>query len=116
MLYYALKLIVSAGLIVAISEVAKRSTGLAALIASLPLTSLLAFVWLHLEASPAERIAELSDQIFWLVLPSLLLFLLLPLLLRHGLSFWLSLGLSVTATAAGYAALLAALRRLGVAL
>lgn len=114
MLYYALKLVVSALLIVAISEIAKRSTGLAALLASLPLTSLLAFVWLHLEASPAERIAELSDQIFWLVLPSLLLFVLLPILLRHGLGFWLSLGLSVAATAGGYVALLAVLRRMGV--
>lgn len=116
MLYYALKLIVSAVLIVAISEIAKRSSGLAALLASLPLTSLLAFVWLHLEATPPERIAELSDQIFWLVLPSLLLFVLLPLLLRHGVSFWSSLGLSVAATAGGYLALLAVLRRVGVAL
>lgn len=115
MLYYATKLVVSALLIVAISEIAKRNTGIAALVASLPLTSLLAFVWLHAEDVPAERIAELSSQIFWLVLPSLLLFLLLPLLLRHGLGFWLSLGLSVAATAGGYAALLPLLRRWGVA-
>lgn len=115
MAYYALKFIISALLVVGISEIAKRSTGFAALLASLPLTSLLAFVWLHIEDSPPERIAELSSQIFWLVLPSLLLFLLLPLLLRHGLSFWLSLGLSVAATAGGYLALFAVLRRLGVA-
>ncbi len=115
MLYYALKVIVSALLIVAISEIAKRSTGFAALVAALPLTSLLAFVWLYLEDSPPERIADLSSQIFWLVIPSLLLFLLLPLLLRHGLNFWLSLGLSVAATAGCYAAILPLLRRLGVA-
>lgn len=115
MAYYAFKFIISALLVVGISEIAKRSTGLAALLASLPLTSLLAFVWLHVEDSPPERIAELSSQIFWLVLPSLLLFLLLPLLLRHGLNFWLSLGLSVAATAGGYLALFAVLRRLGVA-
>jgi hypothetical protein len=116
MLYYALKVIISALLIVAISEIAKRSTGFAALVASLPLTSLLAFVWLHMEASPTERIAELSSQIFWLVLPSLLLFLLLPFLLKHGLSFWVSLGLSVTATAGCYLALIPLLRRMGVTL
>ncbi len=116
MLYYALKVIVSALLIVAISEIAKRSTGFAALVASLPLTSLLAFVWLHMEASPPERIAELSSQIFWLVLPSLLLFLLLPLLLKHGLGFWVSFGLSVAATAGCYIALLPLLRRMGVGL
>lgn len=114
MLYYALKVIISALLIVGIAEIAKRSTGFAALLASLPLTSLLAFVWLHLDGSPAAQIAELSSQIFWLVLPSLLLFLLLPLLLRHGLNFWISLSLSAAATAACYLALLPLLRRMGV--
>ncbi|CAG9933101.1 DUF3147 family protein [Candidatus Nitrotoga arctica] len=114
MLYYALKVIISALLIVAISEIAKRSTGFAALVASLPLTSLLAFIWLHMDASPPERIAELSSQIFWLVLPSLLLFLLLPFLLKHGLSFWVSLGLSMATTAGCYIALLPLLRRMGV--
>lgn len=116
MAYYAAKVLVSALLIVAISELAKRSTGVAALIASLPLTSLLAFVWLHVEDAPNERIAALSGQIFWLVLPSLLLFVLLPLLLRHGLNFWLSLALSAGATAATYLALLPLLRRFGVEL
>ncbi len=116
MFHYAIKVVVSALVVVAVSEIAKRSTGFAALVASLPLTSLLAFVWLHLEASPSARIAELSGQIFWLVLPSLLLFLLLPILLRHGLGFWASLGLSSAATAGAYLALLPLLRRIGVGL
>ena len=116
MLYYAIKAILSALLIVAISEIAKRSSGFSALIASLPLTSLLAFVWLHIEGAPSEQIAELSRQIFWLVLPSLLLFLLLPLLLKHGVNFWVSLGLSVGATAGCYLAILPLLRRMGVSL
>lgn len=116
MLYYALKVIISALLIVAISEIAKRSTALAALLAALPLTSLLAFIWLHVEATPPEKIADLSSQIFWLVLPSLLLFLLLPLLLKQGVGFWVSLGLSVAATAGCYLALLPLLRRMGVGL
>lgn len=114
MLYYAIKVIISALLIVAVSEIAKRSTGFAALVASLPLTSLLAFVWLHMETASPDKIADLSSQIFWLVLPSLLLFLLLPLLLKHGLSFWVSLGLSMAATAGCYIALLPLLRRMGV--
>ena len=116
MLYYALKVIISALLIVAISEIAKRSTGFAALVASLPLISLLAFVWLHMEASTSDHIAELSSQIFWLVLPSLLLFLMFPLLLRHGWGFWVSLGVSVAATGGCYIALLPLLRRMGVGL
>lgn len=116
MIYYVLKVVISALLIVAISEIAKRSTGFAALVASLPLTSLLAFIWMRMEGSPPERIGELSGQIFWLVLPSLVLFLLLPLLLKYGLNFWLSLGLSVTVTAGCYLALLPLLRRMGVGL
>lgn len=116
MIYYALKIALSALLIIAISEIAKRSTGFAALIASLPLTSLLAFIWLHVEDTPGEKIAELSSQVFWLVLPSLVLFLLLPILLRQGLNFWLSMSISIAATAGCYAAMLPLLRRMGVAL
>ncbi len=116
MLYYAVKVIVSAALIVAISEIAKRSTAVGALVAALPFTSLLAIVWLHLEAAPPARIADLSSQIFWLVLPSLVLFLLFPVLLKHGLNFWLSLGVSVAATSGCYLALLPLLRRMGVGL
>lgn len=116
MLYYTLKVILSAVLIVAISELAKRSAGLAALLASLPLISLLAFIWLHLEGAPPAQIADLASQIFWLVIPSFLLFLLLPVLLKHGFSFWLSLGVSVAATAGCYLAMLPLLRRFGVSL
>jgi len=116
MFYYILKFFVSALVIVLISEIAKRSTGFAALIASLPLTSLLAIIWLHLDGSDSTQIAGLSGQIFWLVLPSLVFFLVLPLLLKHGLGFWLSLGLSVTTTLACYFVLLPLLRRFGVQL
>ncbi len=114
MFYYAVKLAVSAIVIAAIAEIAKRSTGFAALVASLPLTSLLAFVWLHAEGVESARIAELSGQIFWLVLPSLILFLLLPQLLRSGMGFWLSLAISVSATAAGYLVMMPLLRKFGV--
>lgn len=114
MLYYAVKVILSALVIVAVSEIAKRSTAFAALVASLPLTSLLAFAWLRLEGESETRIAALSGQIFWLVLPSLVLFVVLPWLLRAGLAFWLSLAIAIAATAASYGAMLFALRRIGV--
>lgn len=116
MFYYILKFSVSALIIVLISEIAKRHSGFAALVASLPLTSLLAIVWMHIDGAESLQIATLSNQVFWLVLPSLLLFLLLPLLLRHGLGFWLSLGLSVTTTVTCYLILLPLLRRVGVQL
>ncbi|MFN0315485.1 MAG: DUF3147 family protein [Burkholderiales bacterium] len=116
MLYYAVKIALSAALIVAISEIAKRHTGFAALIASLPLTSLLAFVWMYVESGSTQQISELSTQVFWLVIPSLALFILLPVFIKTGLGFWLSLGLSTAATAGLYVALIPLLRRAGVTL
>ena len=90
------------------------STGFAALVASLPLTSLLAFVWLHLDGTAASEIGTLSRQIFWLVLPSLILFLLLPVLLERGIAFWPSLGFSMLATVGGYFLMLWALKKFGM--
>lgn len=115
MLYYAVKILLSATILVAISELAKRHSGLAALLASLPLTSLLAFVWLHVEGSQPAALAELSLQIFWLVLPSLALFVALAWLLRNGLGFWPALGLAALVTVGAYQLMLLALRRFGVA-
>jgi hypothetical protein len=114
MFYYVVKIAVSAALITAISEIAKRNSGFAALIAALPLTSILAFVWMQWDGAAPEKIAELSVQIFWLVIPSLALFLILPLLLKQGLAFWPSLALAAAATAACYFLLLPALRKFGV--
>ena len=116
MVYYAFKVLISALLIVAITELSKRNSGLAALLASLPLTSLLAFIWLHMEGTAASEIATLSTQIFWLVLPSLLLFMLLPLLIKQGWGFGLSLAVSAAVTAGGYLAMRPLLARFGVML
>ena len=113
---YALKIGLSALILVAIAEVAKRSTFWAAAVASLPLTSLLAFVWLYLDTGDLQKIATLSGSIFWLVLPSLLLFVLLPLLLRSGLGFWFSLAASIAATALAYLGMIKLLGMLGIRL
>ena len=113
---YALKIGLSALILVAVAEVAKRSTFWAAAVASLPLTSLLAFVWLYLDTGDVQKIATLSGSIFWLVLPSLLLFVLLPLLLRSGLGFWFSLAASIAATALAYLGMIKLLGMLGIRL
>lgn len=114
MLYFVIKVLITATVIVAISEIAKRSTVWAALLASLPLTSLLAFMWIYLESGDAQRVAQLSHSIFWLVLPSLPLFLLLPFLLRASVPFWASLALACATTALLYAAMLWVLPRVGI--
>jgi hypothetical protein len=101
-LQIAIKVLISAGVIVAVSELAKRSGLLGAALASLPLTSLLAFVWLYLETGDIELVAKLSTDIFWLVIPSLLLFVVLPVMLRAGMGFWLSLLAASAASIIGY--------------
>jgi len=116
MTQYALKVMISAVMIVAISEIAKRSSALGAVIASLPLTSLLAFLWLYGETGDTAKIAELSKGVFWYVLPSLVLFIALPLLLNAGINFWASLALSCALTFGAYLAMTAVLARFGVTL
>ena len=102
MTQYILKILVSATLLVVISEIAKRSSFWAAALASLPLTSLLAFVWLYLDSGETEKVVQLSYGIFWLVLSSLVLFIVFPMLLRGGLNFWLSLIAACFVTACAY--------------
>jgi hypothetical protein len=99
---YTLKVVVSVLVIVTVAEIGKRNTFWAAALASLPLTSLLAFVWLYLDTGDSGKVMALSQGIFWLILPSLVLFIVLPLLLRGGLGFWPSLGTACFVTAAAY--------------
>jgi len=115
MLAVATKIIVTAVLVVAIAEVAKRSTLTAAILASVPLTSVLAMVWLYADTGDSEKVAVLAGGIFWLVLPSLALFIALPLLLRAGWPFGASLLASTALTVACYFAMIALLKRLGIA-
>jgi len=114
--YYLVKLALSASIIVAVSEIAKRSSFFGALIASLPLTSLLALIWMYIDKTETKAIADLSRSIFFLVLPSLAFFLLFPVLLTKGLHFWVSLGISVAATIVLYGLLVWVLQLLHVTL
>ena len=116
MFYYLVKLALSAGIIVAVSEIAKFNVGLGALIKSLPLISIIAMIWLYVDTRDTARIAELSVSTFWLVLPTLPMFLVLPGLLRSGLGFYASLAIAVGVMAACYAAMLPLLARLGIAI
>ncbi len=113
---YLVKVLVSAAVVVAVAEIAKRSSFVGGLLASLPLTSLLAFVWLWHDTRDAQKIAALSTSILWLVLPSLVLFLALPLLLKRGMDFYPALGASVVAMLGSYGALVFALGKFGVKL
>lgn len=110
---FAAKVLVSALLIAGASELGKRSTFAGAILISLPLSSLLAVTWLYVETKDPARAAAMTSGIFWAVLPSLLFFLVLPALLKRGWGYWPALGAACAATAAGYAAYAALMRRFG---
>lgn len=103
-------------LIVVISEVAKRSSFIGALLASIPLVSVLAMLWLYVETKDVEKVSELATSVFWLVLPSLALLVSLPLFLRQGFNFYLSMGLAIGITVACYGLMIAVLSHFGVSL
>lgn len=105
MLYIALKAIISGILIATASEVAKRFPGIGALIASLPLVSVLGMIWLWRDRPDAQNMAAHAGATFWYVLPSLPMFLLIPALLRHGTSFYAALLAGCAVTVLLYAAM-----------
>jgi hypothetical protein len=100
MMLYVVKVILSAVLV--ISEVAKRSPAWGGLLASLPIVSLLAIGWLYYETRDSLKVAAFARSTLWYVLPSLLFFLLLPILLKAGGAFGTSIGIALGATATGY--------------
>lgn len=114
MTYYLIKLFSSAILVVAISELAKRGSWFGALLASLPIVSLLAMVWLYLDTRDTQKIAQLSNDILWLVLPSLVFFAVLPLLLKAKLNFWLSMAVALAIMFACYVLMTAFIKKNGM--
>ncbi|MDY7116839.1 DUF3147 family protein [Halomonas sp. SSL-5] len=116
MLYYVTKVAITALLVVLISEVAKRSSFLGAVLASVPLTSVLAMLWLYLDTGDAAKVSALAGSVFWLVLPSLALFIALPLLLAKGVNFYLGLVVSIAITVLCYWLMVTLLRLYGIEL
>jgi hypothetical protein len=116
MLYLVIKAALSGMIVAAVSEIARRYPTWGGLVASLPLTSLLAMIWLYRDTHEPERVAELSMSAFWFFLPSVPMFVALPLLIRSGVPFWLSIGLVVIGTLALYAGWFWAAPRLGIKL
>jgi hypothetical protein len=103
LLRYFIKILVSAILIFLISEASKKFTAFGALIASLPLTSIIAIIWLYNDTHDVSKIANLSWNIFWFVIPSLLFFILLPIFLtKFNLNFFISMLLSSSVTIVFY--------------
>ncbi len=114
MLYLATKALLSGIIIAIVSEVARRSPGIGALIASLPLVSILAIIWLWHDTGDTSRIAAHAEATFWYVLPTLPMFLLFPWMLRAEFGFWLSLAASCLLTVGLYLLTMWLLPRFGI--
>lgn len=109
------KYLITAGVVVAVSEIAKRSDRLGALVASLPLVTFLALIWLYVEKQPMAKIANHAWYTFWYVVPTLPMFLLFPrLLARFG--FWAALGLSAVVTVVCFVVFAVMVRLFGIRL
>jgi len=113
-LYLVIKAAISGVIVALVSEVARRYPGWGGLIASLPLTSLLAMIWLWRDSGDSLRVAELSSSTLWFIIPSLPLFVVLPALLRSGMAFWAAMGIVIAGTLALYALMFWAGPRLGL--
>ena len=114
---YAAKVLISAVVIVAVTELSKRGgTFWGGILASLPLVSILSFLWIYAETKDSGKIADLSWSILWLVIPSLVLFAALPFLIKRGAGFHAALGGAVLMMAGAYLFAAAVARRLGMTL
>jgi len=109
------KYLTTAAVVVLVSELAKRSDKLGAFVAALPLVTLLALIWLHLERQPETKIANHAWYTFWYVAPTLPMFLAFPFLLPR-LGFWPTLLVSVVITVVCFGLFAFTVRRFGIEL
>ena len=101
-MYIGLKILITALIVVVVSEISRRSTIIAGLIASIPLTSLLAIIWIYFETSDVENIKNLSSNILLMIPPSLTFFICLPIFIDMKIEFYASLLFSIVITAIVY--------------
>lgn len=114
MLYLIIKTIISAVIIVAVSEISKRSSLFGAVLASLPLVSYLGIIWLYIDTESRTQVAQLSKNVFWMVIPSLSFFIILPVLMKTEINFYLSLLIATVIMVAVYFAMIFILHRFGI--
>lgn len=116
MAYYIVKILVTTLLIMTISEIAKRSSLIGGILASIPIVSVLAMIWIYVDTKNTEKVSELSVSVFWLVIPSLALFVTLPVFLKKGFGFYPSMGLAIIITVVCYYLMIGAFGKFGIKL
>jgi len=112
--YYITKLIITTFLIVLISEISKRSSLAGAILAAIPLVSILAMTWMYIDTSDSTKAVEFSQNIVWLIAPSMTLFIAFPLLIKKGVGFYPSMLISIVLTVFAYYSVIYLLEKFGV--
>ncbi|MDQ7060987.1 MAG: DUF3147 family protein [Sulfurimonas sp.] len=114
MIYYITKLIITTVLIVLISEIAKRNSLMGAMLAAIPLVSILAMTWMYVDTNNAKSAVDFSNSIVWLIVPSMTLFITFPILIKKGLSFYPSMAIAIIMTIIAYYSVILLLDKLGI--
>jgi hypothetical protein len=114
MVWYVIKIALTAVVIVVVSEISKRLPLLGSLIASLPLISVLGMIWIYQETKDNQKLITHAEGTFWYVLPSLPMFLVMPWMMKKGVSFYLSLGAGILLTVILYVIMTKLLSRFGL--
>ena len=114
MTYFFIKTVITAIIIVIVSEIAKKSSFLGALIISIPLTSLLAFIWLYFDTRDYQKVIDLSYGTILLSVPSFTFFIMLPILLKMKQNFAISILISIISTSLIYLIFIFILKKIGI--
>ena len=113
MIYFFTKIFITAFVVVLVAEIAKRSSLLAGLIVSIPLTTFLALIWLYWETKDIQKIINLSNSTLLMLIPSCTFFVFFPILLKFNISFSLSIISSILLTATCYLIFIYILQKFG---
>jgi hypothetical protein len=114
LVYYILKLIITTLLIVLISEISKRSSLAGAILAAIPLVSILAMIWMYIDTNDTKAAVDFSNNIVWLIAPSMTLFILFPILIKKNIGFYPSMGISIFMTVLAYYSVIFILEKTGI--
>ena len=111
-MYLIIKTLISALIIVIVSEIAKKYTWAAAIIVSIPLTSLLAFIWLYYDTKDVQKVIDLSLSTIVMTLPSIVFFIVLPFMLKFKYSFSFSIIIAIISTSVAYLIFISIIKKL----
>ena len=111
-MYLIFKTLISALIIVIVSEIAKKYTWAAAIIVSIPLTSLLAFIWLYYDTKDVQKVIDLSLSTIVMTLPSIVFFIVLPFMLKFKYSFSFSIIIAIISTSVAYLIFISIIKKL----